>query len=231
MVLFAGPLVSLISQHSFAVQTFDNRHQHGSNTQANNFDPDQHIEPVIQIYAARTWGVKGAVAVHTWISTKRAGADHYTSYQIIGWRHLYGNRSPLVVTESRIPKQSWYGKPASLLLDLRGDQYQQTIDDIEQAIVSYPYLDTYTTWPGPNSNTFTAHVARLVPALGLDLPATAIGKDYRSISNSIGSSPSRTGVQASLFGLLGVTVGFEEGLELNILSLNFELDLFDLAIE
>ncbi len=70
-----------------------------------------------------------------------------------------------------------------------------------------------------------------MPALGLDLPSTAIGKDYKSFSQSVGLSPSGTGVQASLFGLLGLTVGVEEGIEFNFLGLNFEFDVFDFAIE
>jgi len=69
-----------------------------------------------------------------------------------------------------------------------------------------------------------------VPELGLDLPSTAIGKDYKSLSNFIGRSASG-GLQASFFGLLALTIGKEEGLEFNILGLNFEFDIFDLAIE
>ena len=38
-------------------------------------------------------------------------------------------------------------------------------------------------------------------------------------------------MQASFFGLLGTSVGFEEGLEINILGLSVELDIFDLALE
>ncbi len=38
-------------------------------------------------------------------------------------------------------------------------------------------------------------------------------------------------VQASLYGMLGTSIGKEEGVELNIFGLRVELDLFDLAIE
>ncbi|MEO8409815.1 MAG: DUF3750 domain-containing protein, partial [Propionivibrio sp.] len=76
-----------------------------------------------------------------------------------------------------------------------------------------------------NSNTFLAHIGREVPALQLDLPANAIGKDYRPIYRPIGLSPSGSGVQLSLLGLLGLSVGLEEGVEVNILGLNFGLDL------
>ncbi len=79
--------------------------------------------------------------------------------------------------------------------------------------------------PGPNSNTFLAHIGREVPALRLDLPANAIGKDYRPLERPLGLSPSGSGLQFSLLGLFGLSVGLEEGLELNLLGLNFGVDL------
>jgi hypothetical protein len=99
------------------------------------------------------------------------------------------------------------------------------IDRIEAAIKNYPFADSYRAYPGPNSNTFLAHIGREVPELKLDLPANAIGKDYRPISDPVGRSPSGSGVQLSLFGLLGASVGLQEGLEINVLGLNFGLDL------
>ena len=45
-------------------------------------DPKSFQEPVIQVYAARTWGLKKAISVHTWIATKRQGAEAFTSYQV-----------------------------------------------------------------------------------------------------------------------------------------------------
>jgi hypothetical protein len=67
----------------------------------------------------------------------------------------------------------------------------------------YPYAHEYVVWPGPNSNTFTAYVARAVPELGLDLPPTAIGKDYLG-DTLLATAPSGGGFQLLLFGLLGV---------------------------
>jgi uncharacterized protein DUF3750 len=65
-----------------------------------------------------------------------------------------------------------------LLLDRRGPDADTIIDKIRAAVASYLYPHAYRAWPGPNSNTFTAHVARQVPELGLGLPANAIGKDF-----------------------------------------------------
>src|SRR5262249_57538773 len=79
-------------------------------------------------------------------------------------------------------------------------------------------------WPGPNSNTFTASVLRAVPELAVTLPSNAVGKDFRPYPY-VGPTDSHTGVEASLWGLLGVKVGWVEGVELNFLGLVAGLDL------
>ena len=99
------------------------------------------------------------------------------------------------------------------------------IGQIEAAIESYPYGQEYRAYPGPNSNTFIAHIGREVSALKLDLPANAIGKDYRSITHVVGLSSSGSGVQATFLGLLGMNIGLQEGLEINVLGLDFGIDL------
>ena len=191
--------------------------------------PDVFDDGIIQVYSARTWGAKQAVSVHTWISVKPSGEDHYTSYEIIGWR-LRRTNSALVVREGK-PDRDWWGHQPQLLLDYREADTDALINKIQQAVIDYPYKDEYQAYPGPNSNTFTAAIGRAVPELGLDLPSTAIGKDYKAAGDFVGLSSSGSGIQASLWGLLGITLGYEEGIELNLLGLNFELDLFDLAIE
>jgi hypothetical protein len=122
------------------------------------------------------------------------------------------------------PDNYWFGSRPDLLVDVRGDGVDLLIDRVEVAAREYPYPSTYRTWPGPNSNTFTAFVARAVPELRLDLPPTAVGKDFLPGGAPIGRTPSGTGVQLSLLGLAGVLVGWEEGLELNVLGLTFGLD-------
>ena len=84
--------------------------------------------------------------------------------------------------------------------------------------------------PGPNSNTFTAHVLRAVPELRADLPANAIGKDYIGPA-FVDWSPSGTGVQFNVFGLFGAMAGIEEGIEINALGLTFGIDPKDLAVK
>ena len=69
-----------------------------------------------------------------------------------------------------------------------------------------------------------------MPELALDLPPTAIGKDYLGVT-PIARAASGTGYQLSLFGLLGLTVAKEEGLELNVLGLTFGIDAMEPAIK
>ena len=81
-----------------------------------------------------------------------------------------------------------------------------------------------------NSNTFLAHIGREVPELKLDLPANAIGKDYRPLGNPAGLSPSGSGLQFSFLGLLGASVGVQEGVEINVLGLSFGFDLNSMGL-
>ena len=47
--------------------------------------PEEHRDAVVQVYAARTWGWKGAFAVHSWIALKPEGAAAYDRYIMQTW--------------------------------------------------------------------------------------------------------------------------------------------------
>jgi hypothetical protein len=181
-------------------------------------DPATTKEAVVQVYGARTMGIKGLFGVHTWIAVKPTDALHWTVYEIIGWR-LRWSDSALVIRE-RQPDAPWFGADAQLYADKRGEGVDEMIARIDKAARSYPYANTYTLWPGPNSNTFVAWMARTVPELQVDLPATAVGKDYLG-SKFVSTAPSGSGFQFTVAGLLGVAAGPVEGFELNILGLTF----------
>lgn len=191
-------------------------------------DPAKTQEAVIHVYGARTYSWRGAFGVHTWISVKPAGASSYTIYEVIGWRQRYGNG--VLAIHDGIPDRYWFGNRPDLLAELRGEGVDAVIKKIDKAARAYPYQDSYTVYPGPNSNTFTAWVAKQVPELRLDLPPTAIGKDY--LGNSlVGTAPSGTGYQFSIRGMFGVLAAIEEGLEVNIIGLTFGIDPMSLAIK
>ena len=186
-------------------------------------DPAVTPEAVVQVYAARAWGWRGYFGVHTWVAVKPAGAATYTVYEVIGWRLRHAGTA--LAIRNRAPDERWYGNAPELLADMRGPGAGALIERIDKAAHDYPYASEYSAWPGPNSNTFTAWIARAVPELKVDLPPTAIGKDFLG-DRFLATAPSGSGLQLSLLGVLGVTASGVEGLEINVLGLTFGVDLF-----
>ena len=184
-------------------------------------DPVVTREPVVQVYAARAVRWRGYFGVHSWIATKAADAAAFTVYEVTGFAVRRGGSA--VRVSQRPADGRWFGSAPFLLADVRGAGVDALIAKVERAVAGYPYRNSYRIWPGPNSNTFTAFVLRQVPELRADLPGHAIGKDYLGW-RVFARSPSGTGVQANLFGVLGVLGGVEEGLELNVLGLTFGID-------
>ncbi len=139
-------------------------------------DPTRIDTAVLQVYAAPAWGWRGWFAVHTWIAAKRSAEPFYTVFEVIGWRLHRG--LPALRIEKDLPDRFWYGEKPRLLVDRQGPEVDALIAAVEQAAASYPWPETYRAFPGPNSNTFTAWIAKQVPLLELDLPFSAIGSGY-----------------------------------------------------
>lgn len=179
--------------------------------------PSEAKEAIIQVYFARAFNWRGMFASHGWIATKAAGADAYRVYQVVGWR-LYRNL-PALMAEEDIPDRNWYGAAPRLVLDVRGEKAQALIPKIAKLADEYPHAGVYHVWPGPNSNSFPAYVARQLPELGLVMPADAVGKDFLVGHQFFAPTPSGTGYQISLYGLFGVTLARKEGIELNLFGM------------
>ncbi len=192
--------------------------------------PDTTPDAVIQVYAARAFRWRGAFGVHTWIATKPARSDRYTRYEVMGFGLRHG--SGAVRIHHAPPDGYWYGNRPQLLRELRGGgDVDALIRRIDSLARRYPYDDRYRVWPGPNSNTFVAYIARAVPELDLDLPPTAIGKDYLPDGAWLATAPSGNGIQLSLGGLLGLIAAPQEGIELNLLGLALGLDFSPPALK
>jgi hypothetical protein len=186
-------------------------------------------EAVVHVYFARALNWRGIFGVHTWVATKGENSKEYLIHQVIGWRIYRG--LPAVVSAPGIPDGRWFGNEPTLIAELRGDDAVNAIPKITDAVASYPYANEYTLWPGPNSNTFIAYIGRQVPELRMDLPATAIGKDYPINGSIVDRTPSGTGYQVSMLGVLGVTMAREEGFEFNLLGLTFGVDFVKPALK
>ncbi|MBY0414166.1 MAG: DUF3750 domain-containing protein, partial [Bdellovibrionales bacterium] len=186
-------------------------------------------EAVVQVYAAKTVSWRGNFSVHSWIATKKKDADSYMTYHVIGWRTQRGLGT--IKAEIDIPDRHWFGAKPEIVASYIGKKAQEMIPQIEEAVKSYPYPASYRAWPGPNSNTFISHIIRNTPGMGIELPSNAIGKDWIENGDIFGWSESKTGIQLSLFGALGFTLGLAEGVEINLLGLSFGLDLYRPALK
>jgi Protein of unknown function (DUF3750) len=177
-------------------------------------------EALVHIYAARTGRWKGIFAHHTWIVVKDRDAGAYTRYDKVAW-------GAPIKTNNWAPDARWYGHRPILIGAVEGPAAETLIPKIRAAVARYPYshYGDYSVWPGPNSNSFTAYILGAVPEAQIALPPTAIGKDWRVDRSFLGLTPSRTGIQLSVNGLFGVTVGWVEGVEVNLLGLVAGVDL------
>lgn len=191
--------------------------------------PSELKEDIIQIYTARAFNWRGVFAVHPWISWKLKDEEHYTVAQVIGFRLKRTGRS--IVMQNDLPDRYWYGSMPELIFELRGDKANKAITRVKELIASYPYADQYRVWPGPNSNTFVAYLIRHTDELDVELPPHAIGKDWLVNSYVLAPTASSTGYQFSFLGVLGLSVGLAEGIEFNILGLNFGIDLWTPALK
>lgn len=182
--------------------------------------PSAAPQAIVAVYAARVGRWRGIFAHHTWIVVKEVGADRYTRYDKVGWG------SP-IRKNGWAPDGRWFGNMPYTVAMIEGPEAQALIPKIQKAVEAYPYRDAgaYSAWPGPNSNTFVAHVMRSVPELGAALPPTALGKSWQPLTDMIGLTPSRTGVQVSLAGYAGLSLGWVEGVEVELLGLVAGLDL------
>ncbi|WP_048646093.1 DUF3750 domain-containing protein [Nitratireductor soli] len=189
-------------------------------------DAATNADAAIYILAARTGGMKGALSVHSWIVTKKAGASGYERYDKVGWG--------LPVRRNAYPADArWYSNTPFVVALVRGGEAERLIPKVEAAIAVYPFSNRgdYGLWPGPNSNSFTAHVLRSVPELDAELPPTAVGRDYRPGIIAFDHSPDWSDIHVSLGGLAGFAAGLHTGIELQFLGLVAGIDLLRPALK
>ncbi|MFK5978016.1 MAG: DUF3750 domain-containing protein [Rhizobiaceae bacterium] len=188
--------------------------------------PQKHTDAMVRIYSARTGRWKGIFAVHSWLVIKRQSETEYHRYDVVGWGQP--------VRHNNYPADGfWYSSSPQLQYEVTGAAAQALIPKIENAIRNYPYNNYggYILWPGPNSNSFVAHVIRSVPELQATLPPTAIGKDFIGYDNWLSPTQSNTGWQISYKGYIGIAIAKVEGLEINIFGLVAGIDVLRPAIK
>lgn len=184
-----------------------------------------HPDARVLVLSGQTGGWKGVVSVHSWIVVKPVNAPEWRRYDVVGW-------GKPVHVNGWAPDGRWFGNRPTVIADIKGSAAEALIPKIEAAIQNYKFNHSgdYRLWPGPNSNTFVASVLREVPEIGVAMPPNAIGRDFRPRPYA-GMSDSGTGVEASLWGALGVKLGWVEGFELNVFGLVAGLDVRDPALK
>ena len=183
-------------------------------------------DAVVYVMAARSGRWKGIFAVHHWLVLKPAGGAPYERYEVVGWG------AP--VRKDNYPADGrWYSSEPDIVQEVRGATAQALIPKLRQAVAAYPWATRgdYVVWPGPNSNTFVATIARQVPELGVEMDATGVGKDWLGPGMAWGPMPSGTGWQVSWNGLIGAGASWKEGLELHFLGSTIGLDFDRPAIK
>ncbi len=191
--------------------------------------PSDLKESIIQIYGARAYSWRGYFGIHPWVSWKKKDESEYTVAQVIGWQLRRSKTS--VSVENDLPDRHWYGSKPTVLQTIRGEEADKVIDHIKGLIQKYTRGGTYVVFPGPNSNTFVDYLIRNTKELTVELPPTAVGKDFLSDSILFDKSPGGYGFQFSIYGLLGLTMGVSEGIEVNILGLVFGIDFLRPALK
>lgn len=171
-------------------------------------------EAAIYVMGARTGGLKGAFSLHCWIVIKRPDATEYERYDKVGWG------SP--IRKNAYPADGrWYSNAPEIIREVHGAAAEAILPAIDAAIADYPYSKAgdYHIWPGPNSNSFVAHVVRSVPQLGARMPPNAIGRDYApglAAFVRVGDGPD---FNVTLGGLVGLSAGVASGFEFQFLGL------------
>ena len=186
----------------------------------------ENAEPVVYVMAARTGRWKGAFSVHSWVVFKEAGAQTYQRYDVVGWGNPVRNNA--YAADAR-----WYSNEPEVLHRITGEPAARLIPEIRRAISDYPLADygDYQIWPGPNSNSFVAHILNEVPELGFALPPNAVGRDWLGNQKWFHLDPDFGNLQISIAGYAGVALGKRHGIEVNFLGLVTGIDLADPAIK
>ena len=186
----------------------------------------QHADAAVRVFAAPTVRWRGIFAVHCWIVIKGEGAANYTRYDYTAWGE------PIRVNGFE-PDGRWFGRVPKVVFAADGPRAAALISRMQAAIDGYAWRHQgdYRPWPGPNSNTFVAAVLDAVPEMEISLPPTAIGKDYPYDGQWLRLTPSGTGFRLALGGYAGLTLGWVEGIEVNILGAVIGLDIRRPAIK
>jgi hypothetical protein len=163
-------------------------------------------------------------AHHTWLDVKRGSEEEW-------WRaEVAASDSGVVfapINPSLARDDTWYNRRAlRLLATIEGEPARRIADALPELCrkLDERYADGYLRWPGPNSNTFVADLARELPDLAFTFDANAIGKDWPGWFDA-GVTSSKSGLHLDT-PVAGAALGLREGIELHVLGLTLAVRLW-----
>lgn len=163
------------------------------------------------------------LAHHAWIDIHKAGDPKWLRIECAG--RLFGVLFSDLDAEEAHLDHRFDGHTVHLLGWLDGEAAHRAAEAIEARAHELDefYGENYRVWPGPNSNTFVAEVARAAPDLGFVFDPNCIGKDYPGWVD-VGLTASKTGLRLDTVPI-GVAVGLREGVEVHVLGLTAGISL------
>jgi hypothetical protein len=169
-------------------------------------------------------GALREVARHSWIVANvndRSGPPRYRRYEWLGEARATDSDNPF----------DYFGDGEvavhGVILEEDPETMAEMIACLERETRKYTDANC-GCWPGPNSNTFADGLIRTC-GLGIELPATAVGRDYRG-PIGVSVTEGRTGVQLETW-LGGVKIGLKEGIGADLAGLSLGLHFWPPGIE
>ena len=184
---------------------------------------------IFQVYYARAFSWRGYFGVHPWVSWKLKEDSEYSVAQVTSWNIRREGRA--INFSKGIPDRLWYDNYPTVIFEARGEKALKIVQQVKELMKNYPFNQRYSLMPGPNSNTFVSYLIRNIDDIDIELPPHAIGKDYLGKDKYLEKTASNTGYVFSFRGLIGLTLGLKEGVELNLGGLHFGVDFWPPAIK
>ena len=132
----------------------------------------------VELWAAKIPGFPGIFADHYWLLVLRCGKNSHdqTCDRWEVWQHSHQNHSCWGHLHKNLlpPYQGVGNGPSRLIHQWTGDEALLIAEKIESSPSSYPFIENYAYWPGPNSNTFAQWIVSGTMKLG----NRAIGKSF-----------------------------------------------------
>lgn len=188
------------------------------------------LPPVDECYVAvlsgEMPGMSHDLARYSWIVARTPNADQrmvYRKYFWLGAAEAHETTNPF----------SYMGTSGDGEVAVHGvltgsrEKMAEIVACLEKETAAYHDFNC-GCWPGPNANTFVDGLIRAC-GLGIELPATALGRDYRG-PIGVSTTEGRTGVQLETW-LGGVKIGLKEGISADLVGLPLGVHFWPLGLE